>query len=108
MASMAVPRLVRSSGHDEGDGVDWIKVAAGGTLLAGGLLVLTGNRKAGIATAAAGTALALLDQQQLIRNWWNQIPGYVDQVQNLIGKMQGAIDEMAEKREKLRDAFQPK
>lgn len=108
MASMAVPRLVRSSGHDEADGVDWIKIAAGGTLLAGGLLVLTGNRKAGIATAAAGTALALLDQQQLIRSWWNQIPGYVDQVQNLIGKMQGAIDDMAEKREKLRDALQPK
>jgi hypothetical protein len=105
MASMAVPRLVPKEGREDEDGINWIKIAAGGTLLAGGFLVLTGNRKAGLATAAAGTALALLDQQQLIRSWWNQIPAYVDQLQGLLGKVQGTIDDVAAKREALRQAL---
>jgi hypothetical protein len=44
-------------------GTSWALYAAGGSLLAGGLLLLTGNRRAGLVTAASGTALALLDQQ---------------------------------------------
>src|ERR1700722_5755781 len=37
---------------------NWARIAAGGSLLASGLLLLTGNRRAGLMTAAAGTALA--------------------------------------------------
>ena len=105
MASVAVPRLVKKSGPEEDESVDWIKVAAGGALMVGGLLVITGNRKAGIVTAAAGTVMAVMDQQQLIRNWWNQIPGYLDQLQGLTSKVQDAIDEVASKREALRQAL---
>src|SRR5580692_12686376 len=54
--------------------VDWVNLAAGSALLVGGLLFLTEKRRAGIAVAAAGTALALLDQQEAVRTWWNRIP----------------------------------
>ncbi|MDE3201640.1 MAG: hypothetical protein KGN79_12050 [Acidobacteriota bacterium] len=107
MASAAVVKLVKRSGH-EGEEIDWVKIAAGGSLVAAGLLVITGNRKSGVAAAAAGTALALLDQQPVIRKWWNQLPGYVDQLQGFLSKVQEAVDDVASKREKLREVLQPK
>ena len=36
----------------EFEGTNWARIAAGGSLLAGGLLLLTGNRRAGLMTAA--------------------------------------------------------
>ncbi|HWA94278.1 MAG TPA: hypothetical protein VG844_06720 [Terracidiphilus sp.] len=104
MASIAVAKLVKRSEHEDEE-IDWIKIAAGGSLVAGGLLVLTGNRKSGLAAAAAGTALALLDQQSVIRKWWNQMPAYVDQLQGILGKVREAVDEVASKREALREAL---
>jgi hypothetical protein len=104
MASIAVAKLVKRSEHEDEE-IDWIKIAAGGSLVAGGLLVLTGNRKSGLAAAAAGTALALLDQQSVIRKWWNQMPAYVDQLQGILGKVREAVDEVASKREALREVL---
>ena len=105
MASAAIHKLVPRTGQGEEDGVDWLKMAAGGSLLLGGLLIITGNRKAGIAAAATGTALSLIDQQELVKSWWRQVPGYFDQAQRIIGQVQGAVDEMKSKREALRQAL---
>lgn len=80
----------------------WIGFAAGGTLVAGGLLLLAGERKAGLVAAASGTALALIDQQETLHTWWEALPGYIDQVQNVLGKVQDTVNEVAVKREELR------
>ncbi len=87
------------------DSTDWIKIAAGASLIAGGLLLLTGQRRAGMAAAATGTTLAMLDQQDLLRTWWGQLPGYVDQVQNMIGQVQSTVDDFTSKRESLRQVL---
>jgi hypothetical protein len=79
----------------------WARIAAAGTLLAGGALLLNGKRQAGVAVAAAGTALALLEQQEMIRSWWNQLPGYLEEAQQLLGHVQGAVDELAFQQQKL-------
>jgi len=86
----------------ESEATSWIGFAAGGTLVAGGLLLLAGERKAGMVAAASGTALALLDQQETLYSWWNALPGYIDQVQNVLGKVQDTVNDVAVKREKLR------
>ena len=85
--------------------LDWVKIAAGSTLIASGLLLLTGQRKAAVVEAASGTALAMLDQQDTLRALWKQVPGYVDQIQEMIGKVQGAVSDIAAKRESLRVAL---
>lgn len=105
MASVSVPKLVPRVMREADDSVDLVKIAAGGALMAGALLVLTGNRKAGVAAAATGTALAVLDQKDLITSWWRQIPGYIDQAQRFIGQVQSAMEEMAARREALRKAL---
>ena len=82
-----------------------VRVAAAGTLVASGALLLTGNRRAGMLTAAAGTALAMLDEQATLRLWWDALPVYLDEAQALLGRLQGAIDDNATQREKLRAIF---
>jgi ABC-type transporter Mla subunit MlaD len=85
--------------------MNWIGFAAGGTLVAGGLLLLAGERRAGLVAAAAGTTLALLEEKDTLHSWWEALPGYIDQVQRVIGQVQDAVNEVAEKRETLRRAL---
>jgi len=81
---------------------NWVGIAAGGALIAGGLLLLAGQRRAGTVAAASGTALALLDQQETLHRWWNSLPGYIGEVEQLMANVQGAVDDLAARREKLR------
>jgi hypothetical protein len=83
------------------EGSNWALYAAGGSLLAGGLLLLTGNRRAGLVTAASGTALAMLDQQETIRELWNALPGYIEKTQQLLGQVEEGVAELAQQRERL-------
>jgi ABC-type transporter Mla subunit MlaD len=66
------------------------------------LLLLYGKRRAGTVAAASGVALALLDQQDTVRAWWNALPGYLDQVQGVLNQVQDTLEDVAEHREKLR------
>lgn len=81
--------------------MDWVRFAAGGTLAAGCLLLVTGRRRAGLVAAASGTALALLDQRDALRSWWDALPGYIDDLQRLLSQVQGTVDELSAQREKL-------
>jgi hypothetical protein len=85
----------------EADSTNWALIASGGTLVAAGLLLLTGRPRAGILAAATGTALAMLDQQQTVRSWWILLPGYIDGVQRLLNQVQDTVQQVAEKREQL-------
>ncbi|MGA2651671.1 MAG: hypothetical protein ABSF28_14160 [Terracidiphilus sp.] len=82
---------------------DWTRVAAAGAIVTGGLLLLVGWRRAGMLTAAAGTVLTMLDQQETIRSWWSVIPGYIDDVQRVLNQVESTVDDIEAKRESLRD-----
>ena len=81
---------------NQSDTLDWIAIAAGGSLIAAGLLMLAGKRRAAMAAAAAGTSLAMLEQQELLRALWRQLPGYVDQVQSAINQVRSTVEEISE------------
>ncbi|HLY41543.1 MAG TPA: hypothetical protein VKR52_10025 [Terracidiphilus sp.] len=85
----------------ESDSIDWVRFAASGSLLAGGLLYLLGRRRAGLATAVTGATIALLDQQDLIRRFWRELPGYMDQVQQLLDDMENLVDDIGDRRRRL-------
>ena len=87
-------------GARECEPLSWAGFAAGGSLVAAGMLLLCGERRAGMVAAASGTALALLDQQE-----WNALPGYIDQVQGVLSQVQDAVNEVTVKREALRRAL---
>ncbi len=84
------------------DSFDWVKFAACGTLITGGLLLLTGQKRAGLVMAASGTALALLDHEETLRNWWAAMPGYVDRAQYMLEQVQDVVEDITEKGESIR------
>jgi len=81
--------------------MEWVRPTVGGTLLVGSLLLLTGKRKAGLVVVAAGAALALLEEQEAVRDWWGALPRYLDDAQRLLDQAQTTIDDLSAKREKL-------
>jgi hypothetical protein len=83
------------------DSINWLRIASAATLVAGGALLLSGKRRSGLFVAATGTALALMDQQDLLRKWWAVLPQYIDDIQELLNQAEGAVEEFAAQREKL-------
>ncbi len=86
---------------EQDEALNWVGFAAGSALIAGGLLLLSGQRRAGMVAASAGTALALLDQQETLRSWWNVLPAYLDDFQATLTKVQSTVNDVSTKRETL-------
>lgn len=80
---------------------DWTHYVAAGTLVAGGVLMVTGHKRAGMAVAAAGTALALIEEQEAIKSWWKNLPGYLDDAQEFLDKIEGYLQEAAVQGQRL-------
>jgi hypothetical protein len=89
------------------DDVRWLRYAAAGTLAASGALLVTGYRKAGLIAAASGAALAMLDQQEVVRAWWNMLPGFLEEMHTTLGKAQTAVEDLSAQGQKLRDLLCP-
>ena len=81
---------------------EWTGIVASGALIAGGLLLLAGKKRLGTVVAASGAALALLEEQEAIRQFWEQLPGYIDEAQHLADRVQGTVEDLAVKRANLR------
>jgi hypothetical protein len=81
--------------------LNWVRVAAGGSLVASGLLLLNGRPRAGLAAAMSGTALTMLDQQELLSAWWNALPGYIDELQGMLSQVQNTVEELSTQRKRL-------
>ena len=86
---------------EQDEALNWVGFAAGSALIAGGLLLLSGQRRAGMVAASTGTALALLDQQETLRSWWNILPTYLDEFQATLSKVQSTVNDVSAKRETL-------
>lgn len=82
---------------------EWLRISAGVTLLGGALLLLSGNRRAGLLATAAGTALTMLDQKETVKACWDALPGYLDKTQRMLDEAQRTVDDIAAKRERLRE-----
>jgi hypothetical protein len=80
----------------------WLRVAAGGSLLAGALLFFSGKHRAGLLAALAGTSLAMIDQQETVLGWWNALPGLIDEGGRILGQAQGVVDNLDTQRQKLK------
>jgi hypothetical protein len=85
----------------------YVRYAAAGLLLASGVLLVSGRRRAGMVAASSGTALALLDQKETLRAWWNQVPGYLDQAERILDQVQETLDAIAVNHERLAQILEP-
>jgi hypothetical protein len=94
--------LDASSHASDVEVANWTRIAAAGAIVTGGLLLLAGWRRTGMVTAAVGTALTLLDQEDTIRAWWSVVPGYIEDVQRVLSQVESTVDDIEAKRESLR------
>lgn len=94
------PELAPATSDSASD--DWLLYAAAGTLVAAGVLLVTGNRKAGLVVAASGAALAMLDQQETVEACWDALPGYIEEIQGFLARVQGTVEEVAAQGARLR------
>lgn len=81
---------------------DWVNVAACGALISGGLMLLSGQKRAGLVLAASGTALAMMDNEEALRRWWEALPEYVDRAQYMFEQVREVVDDITEKGEAMR------
>jgi hypothetical protein len=88
--------------HPESESADWIRFAACGSLVVGGILLLTGKKRAGLVAAASGTALAMLDHEESISRWWSALPRYIGQARSVIDHVQEAVDKISDKSQSVR------
>ena len=86
----------------ETSSTNWIRYAAAGTLAASGVLLVTGYRKTGLATALSGAALAMIDQQEAVRRCWDALPELLEELQGMLGKAQTAVEDLSAQSQKLR------
>ncbi|MGC9223504.1 MAG: hypothetical protein ACP5E2_06235 [Terracidiphilus sp.] len=105
MVVVPLSDAARDAGATSAGGADssrWVGMIAAGTLAASGALLVTGKRRAGLAAAIAGAALAMLDQQEVVRQWWNALPAYLEEVQGMLNHAQAAVEDLSVQGEKLR------
>jgi hypothetical protein len=81
---------------------DWLRYAAGGSLIASGILLLSGKHRAGLLAAATGTALVMLDQQDTVEAWWFALPGLIDNAGRMLNQVEGVLDSVDAQRARIR------
>jgi hypothetical protein len=84
---------------------DWMRIGVGASLLTGSLLLLTGKRKAGLLVTAAGAALAMLDNSEIVSEWWEALPQHLDKAAHILNQTQQTIDDLSAKRDRILEMF---
>lgn len=83
----------------------WQRAVAAGALVASACLLLSGRRKSAVAVAAAGTAVALLENPDAARELWESVPGYLRKGQDFLVRVESFVDEVAKQGNKLRNTI---
>jgi hypothetical protein len=89
-----VPKIVRE--------VPWTRAVAAGSLVVGAYLLFTGRRKAALAAAVTGTAVAALERPDLVREIWENTPKYLRAGQDFLLRAEDVVDDLKKKGEKLK------
>lgn len=87
---MKLPRRIEEAFEE----VPWTRSVAAGSLIAGAFLLITGKRKSALAVAAAGTAIALLENPQALRDAWDSLPRLIRSGQDFMVRLEDMVDEL--------------
>ena len=105
MKLMKMPKQIEARIPDSLPDVPWTRVVAAGSLLASAWLLFTGRRKAALAIAAGGAAVALLENPEAAREFWKGIPGYLHSAKDMLVRAEEFVEDVAEKGNKLRQTL---
>ena len=86
---------------------NWTHFLAAGTIVAGGALIAAGRRRTGVAVACAGTALALLEEQEAVKEWWKALPGYLNDTQEFLDRIEHYLQEVTVQGHRIHNILKP-
>jgi hypothetical protein len=87
--------------------IPWTRSVAAGSLVVSALLLVSGKRKSGIAVAAAGAAIALLENPQAVKEAWESMPRFVRAGQDFLVRLEDFVDELNKQGGRLRKVLTP-
>ncbi len=82
----------------------WTRGVAAGSLLVGAILLVTGRRKSALAVAAAGAAVALLENPEAVREFWDEVPRLLRSSQDFLVRIEDFMEELNKQGVRLRKA----
>jgi uncharacterized membrane protein len=80
----------------------WTRTVAAGSLIAGAVLLISGRRKSALAVAAAGAAVALLENPEVVREAWESMPRLVRTSQDFLSRIEDFVEELNKQGIRLR------
>jgi alpha-beta hydrolase superfamily lysophospholipase len=80
----------------------WTRAVAAGSLITGAVLLITGRRKSALAVAAAGAAVALLENPDMVRDAWESMPRLVRTSQDFLSRIEEFVEELNKQGIRLR------
>jgi hypothetical protein len=105
MSLSTFPKQIEAKLSSNVNSVPWTRSLAAGTLVTSAVLLVLGKRKAALAVAAAGGAVALIEDPDGVRKFWNEIPDYVKAGQKMLGRFEGLIEQVAEQGGQFKDVL---
>ena len=105
MKLMKMPKQIEARLPDSLPEVPWTRAFAAGSLIVSAWLLFTGRRKAALAIAAGGAAVALLENPEAARELWKGIPGYLHSAKDMLVRAEEFVEDVAEKGNKLRQTL---
>ena len=100
---MKLPRQIEGNLTE----IPWTRSVAAGSLIVSALLLISGKRKSGIAVAAAGAAVALLENPEAVKEAWEAMPRFVRAGQDFLVRVEDFVDELNKQGGRLRDVLTP-
>lgn len=82
--------------------IPWTRTVAAGSLVAGALLLIAGRRKTALAVSAAGAAVALLENPEILREAWDAMPRMVRSGQDFLVRVEDFVEELNKQGQHIR------
>jgi hypothetical protein len=107
MDTEVAPMKIAHRLEDRLSEMHWTRGVAAGSLLVGALLLITGRRKSALAVTAAGAAVALLENPDAVRDFWDQMPRLLRSSQDFLVRIEDMMEELNKQGVRLRKAVSP-
>ncbi|HVT97234.1 MAG TPA: hypothetical protein VHE33_06975 [Acidobacteriaceae bacterium] len=94
MSTELQPMKIASKIESSLSEIPWTRTVAAGSLVVGALLLIAGRRKSALAVSAAGAAVALLENPEIVRETWDAMPRVIRSGQDFLVRIEDFVEEL--------------
>jgi hypothetical protein len=102
MATELQPMKIASKIESSLSEIPWTRTVAAGSLVVGALLLISGRRKSALAVSAAGAAVALLENPEIVREAWEAMPRAIRSGQDFLVRIEDFVEELNKQAQHVR------